>query len=202
MIDVILLEKVGRLGQIGQKVKVKPGFARNYLLPQKKALRATKENLAYFESKRSEIEAANAKGREAAELAGKKLDGKVFTLIRQASDVGQLFGSVTVRDIAEQMKTGGFATERQNVLLPAPIKTLGMHNIDVRLHPEVSVKIKLNIARTEDEAKTQEKTGQIAKAKALSEAEAAVKAAAEVEANKAFFEAPAAEEGSSEEEKA
>jgi large subunit ribosomal protein L9 len=194
MIDVILLEKVGRLGQIGQQVKVKPGFARNYLLPQKKALRATKENIAYFESRRAEIEAANAKGRAAAELAGKKLEGKVFTMIRQASDVGQLFGSVTVRDVAEQMKTGGFETERQNILLAAPIKTLGVHSIDVRLHPEVQVSIKVNIARTEDEAKVQEKTGQAAKGRGASQEDAEAKAAAEVEANKAFFEAPAAAE--------
>lgn len=187
MIEVILLEKVGRIGQIGTVVKVKPGYARNFLLPHKKALRATKENLAYFEAKRSEIEAANAAAKAAAEKSGKNLDGKKFTTIRQASEVGQLFGSVTVRDIAELIKAGGFTVERQYIMLAAPIKTVGVFKIPVKLHADVSVTISLNIARTEDEAKIQEKTGKAAKSR-----ETAVedkKAEAEINAE-AFFEKP------------
>lgn len=190
MIDVILLEKIGRLGQIGQVVRVKPGFARNYLLPRKKALRATKDNLAYFETQRASIEAANADARAKAELRGKELNGKVFTLIRQASEVGHLFGSVTIRDVADQLKAAKFETERQNILLSAPIKNLGLTKIDVRLHAEVTVTITLNIARTEDEAKIQEKTGQAVKlsAQQAQDADAAAKAQAE-----ALFEKPEGE---------
>lgn len=190
MIDVILLEKIGRLGQIGQVVRVKPGFARNYLLPRKKALRATKDNLAYFDAQRSNIEAANADARAKAELRGKELDGKVFTIIRQASEVGHLFGSVTIRDVADQLKAANFETERQNILLSAPIKNLGLAKIEVRLHAEVAVTITVNIARTEDEAKIQEKTGQAVKlaAQQAADAEAAAKAQAE-----ALFEKPEAE---------
>ena len=199
MIEVILLEKVGRIGQIGTVVKVKPGYARNFLLPKKKALRATKDNIAYFEAKRSEIEAANAQTRAAAEKSGKTLDGKKFTTIRQASEVGQLFGSVTVRDIAELLKAGGFDVERQYTLLSAPIKTVGVFQIPVRLHADVSVNIALNIARTEDEAKIQEKTGKAAKSR-----ETAVedkKAEAEINAE-AFFEKPPEELAAPAEEKA
>lgn len=199
MIEVILLEKVGRIGQIGTVVKVKPGYARNFLLPKKKALRATKDNIAYFEAKRSEIEAANAQTRAAAEKSGKTLDGKKFTTIRQASEVGQLFGSVTVRDIAELLKAGGFDVERQYILLAAPIKTVGVFQIPVRLHADVSVNIALNIARTEDEAKIQEKTGKAAKSR-----ETAVedkKAEAEINAE-AFFEKPPEELAAPAEEKA
>ncbi|NDE91397.1 MAG: 50S ribosomal protein L9 [Alphaproteobacteria bacterium] len=197
--EVILLEKVGRIGQIGTVVKVKPGYARNFLLPKKKALRATKDNIAYFEAKRSEIEAANAQTRAAAEKSGKTLDGKKFTTIRQASEVGQLFGSVTVRDIAELLKAGGFDVERQYILLAAPIKTVGVFQIPVRLHADVSVNIALNIARTEDEAKIQEKTGKAAKSR-----ETAVedkKAEAEINAE-AFFEKPPEELAAPAEEKA
>lgn len=177
MIEVILLEKIGRLGQIGQLVKVKPGYARNFLLPRRKALRATKENMAVFEAQRADIEARNADTRAAAEALAKKLDGQRFVLIRQASEVGQLFGSVTVRDIAEALKTGGFDIERQYVLLPAPLKHIGLTKVEVKLHPEVSATIVMNIARTEDEARLQEKTGQAAKASAAAlEAEAAAKA--------------------------
>jgi large subunit ribosomal protein L9 len=189
MIEVILLERIGRLGQIGQVVKVKPGFARNYLLPRKKALRATKDNMAFFESQRSNIEAANADARSNAQKQGEKLAGKMFVVIRQASDVGQLFGSVTVRDVAEQLHLAGYETERQNILLAAPIKTLGLHKIDVSLHPEVTVNVVVNIARTEDEAKVQEKTGQAVKL-AAERAEQAAKADAEAlaEQAKAMFE--------------
>lgn len=187
MIEVILLEKVGRIGQIGTVVKVKPGYARNFLLPQKKALRATKDNLAYFEAKRSEIEAANADTRAAAEKSGKTLDGKKLTTIRQASEVGQLFGSVTIRDIAVLLKEAGFDVERQHILLAAPIKVVGVFKIPVRLHADVSVTVQLNIARTEDEAKIQEKTGKAAKRDNAGNEEKKVEVELQAEA---FFEKP------------
>ncbi len=196
MIEVILLEKVGRIGQIGTVVKVKPGYARNYLLPYKKALRATKENLAYFEAKRADIEAANAQTRAAAEQSGKTLDGRKLTTIRQASEVGQLFGSVTVRDIAALLKEAGFDVERQHILLAAPIKTVGVFQIPVRLHADVSVNVQLNIARTEDEAKIQEKTGKAAKSRETSTEDK--KAEAEIKAE-AFFEKPPEELAESQE---
>jgi large subunit ribosomal protein L9 len=192
MIEVILLEKIGRLGQIGQTVKVKPGFARNYLLPRNKALRATKDNMAYFESQRASIEAANADARAKAEAHGKQLNGKVFTVIRQASEVGHLFGSVTIRDVAEQLKNAGFETERQNILLAAPIKELGLTKIDVRLHAEVNVTITINIARTEDEAKVQEKTGKAVKLSNQKEDDAAAKEQAAAQAQ-AMFDKPEGE---------
>lgn len=187
MIEVILLEKVGRIGQIGTVVKVKPGYARNFLLPQKKALRATKDNIAYFEAKRADIEAANAQARAAAEKSGKTLDGKKLTTIRQASEVGQLFGSVTVRDIAVLLKEAGFDVERQYIMLAAPIKTIGVFKIPVRLHADVSVTVQLNIARTEDEAKIQEKTGKAAQRGAAGSEEKKVEAEIKAEA---FFEKP------------
>lgn len=194
MIEVILLEKVGRVGQIGSVVKVKPGYARNYLLPRKKALRATKENLAFFESQRAQIEAANADARAKAETQAKTLDGRKFVLIRQASEVGQLFGSVAVRDVAEQLKNAGFMVERQNVLLPAPIKTIGIFNIPVQLHSEVTATITLNIARTEDEAKVQERTGEAVKANAAAAAEKLeAERLAQEELNRQLLEKPAEE---------
>ncbi len=188
MIEVILLEKIGRLGQIGQVVKVRPGYARNYLLPRKKALRATKDNLTLFESRRAQIEADNAAARARAETEAKKLDGHTFIIIRQASEIGQLFGSVTVRDVAEFLAAEGFAVERQYVGLASPIKALGLHRIAVHLHPEVSATITLNVARSEDEAKTQEKTGAAATA-AETDEDAAARIAA---ANAAMFEEGAA----------
>ncbi|MBI3419715.1 MAG: 50S ribosomal protein L9 [Proteobacteria bacterium] len=192
MIEVILLEKIGRLGMIGQVVKVKPGFARNYLLPRKKALRATKDNLAVFESRRAEIEAANAAAREKAGERSKTLDGRKFVIIRQASEVGHLFGSVTVRDVATLLHDAGFEMERQNVALPSPIKALGLHKVEVHLHAEVAATITLNVARTEDEAKVQEKTGAAVKmATAAEDKQAALLRQEEV--NRALFEKPAEE---------
>jgi large subunit ribosomal protein L9 len=190
MIDVILLEKVGRLGQIGQVVKVRPGYARNFLLPNKKALRATKDNLAYFETQREHIEAANAESRSKAETGSKKLEGKKFTVLRQASEVGQLFGSVTVRDVADLLQQGGIEVDRQDILLPAPIKQLGLFPVRIRLHAEVTGSITLNIARNEDEAKVQEKTGQVARAKEQATEDALKAEAARKEAEAAFFEKP------------
>jgi large subunit ribosomal protein L9 len=157
--QVILLERIERLGQMGDVVKVKPGFARNFLLPQRKALRATKENRALFESQRAQLEAINLKRREEAEALAKPLDGMVVTLIRQASDMGQLYGSVTSRDLAEAVTANGVTIQRSQVVLNRPIKSLGLHPVRITLHPEVSVEITVNVARTEDEAAIQLERG-------------------------------------------
>jgi large subunit ribosomal protein L9 len=155
MVEVVLLERVEKLGQMGQVVNVKPGFARNYLLPQKKALRATKENLAYFESRRVQLEAVNLQRRtEAAEIGG-KLDGLNVVLIRQAGESGQLYGSVSARDIADAVTAAGFTVERQQIVLERPIKTLGLHPLRVALHPEVAVNITANVAQSAEEARMQ-----------------------------------------------
>lgn len=157
MVEVILLERVENLGQMGQVVRVRPGFARNYLLPQKKALRATKENLAYFEKQRTQLEAANLKRRSEAEEVAKKLDGLTVVLVRQAGETGQLYGSVTGRDVAEAVTQAGFTITRRQVLLDQPIKTLGIRPVRVALHPEVTVTVKANVAQSEEEAEMQAK---------------------------------------------
>ncbi len=154
---VVLLERVERLGGIGDVVTVKDGFARNFLLPNQKALLANEANLKRFEAEREQIEARNAAARDKAEQIGKKLDGEAFVLIRQAGESGQLYGSVTARDIATAIIDGGFDIQRQMVTLHDPIKTIGMHDVRVRLHGEVSVTISANVARTEDEAERQAK---------------------------------------------
>jgi len=153
--EVILLERIGRLGQMGDVVNVKDGYARNFLLPQKKALRATKENRSRFETERSQLEANNLELKKEAEAVGEKLDGQIFLAIRSAGDTGQLYGSVSTRDIAEFVTDGGFTIERRQVILERPIKTLGLHAISLALHPEVVIKVALNIARSEDEAQRQ-----------------------------------------------
>jgi large subunit ribosomal protein L9 len=153
--QVILLQRIGRLGQMGDVVNVKDGFARNYLLPQKKALRATKENLAHFETQRAHLEANNLEQKKEAEAVAKKLDGKAFVALRSAGDTGQLYGSVSTRDIAEVVTAGGFTIDRRQAILDKPIKTLGLHEIKIALHPEVMVKVTLNVARSEDEAEKQ-----------------------------------------------
>jgi len=153
--QVVLLERVEKLGQIGDVVKVKDGFARNYLLPKKKALRATKSNLAYFETQRSQLEARNLEQRKEAEQVAKKLDGKSFVLLRQAGDRGHLYGSVSPRDIADAVTAGGFSVARGQVPLDKAIKMIGLHDISVVLHPEVRVHVTINVARTEDEAERQ-----------------------------------------------
>lgn len=153
--QVILLQRLGKLGQMGDVVTVKDGYARNFLLPQKKALRATKENLAVFEKQRAQLEATNLEQKTEAEAVAAKLDGQVFAVIRQAGDTGQLYGSVSTRDIAEIVTQGGFTLDRRQVLLDRPIKSLGLHPIRVMLHPEVVVAITLNVARSEDEAARQ-----------------------------------------------
>ena len=152
---VILLERVERLGGLGDVVSVKDGFARNFLLPRNKALRANSNNLKVFEGQRAEIEARNAKAREAASGAGEKLDGSSYILIRQAGESGQLYGSVSGRDVAEAVNAEGGKIDRSMVVLDKPIKTLGVHEIRVRLHPEVTVTVSINIARSADEAERQ-----------------------------------------------
>jgi large subunit ribosomal protein L9 len=153
--QVVLLERVEKLGQIGDVVKVKDGFARNYLLPKKKELRATKANLAFFETQRSQLEARNLERRKEAEQVGGKLSGKTFVLLRQAGDRGQLYGSVSPRDISEAITAGGFTVARTQVPIDKAIKTIGLHQVSVVLHPEVRVPVTLNVARTEDEAERQ-----------------------------------------------
>jgi len=157
MVDLILLERVEKLGQMGQVVKVKPGFARNYLLPQKKALRATKENLAYFESQRAQLEASNLHRKSEATEIGGKLEGLSVVLVRQAGESGQLYGSVSAKDIAEAVSEAGFTIEKRQVVLERPIKSLGLHSVRIMLHPEVSVAITANVAQSAEEAEMQAK---------------------------------------------
>ena len=157
LVDLILLERVEKLGQMGQLVKVKPGFARNYLLPQKKALRATKENLAYFESQRAQLEANNLHRKSEATEIGGKLEGLSVVVVRQAGESGQLYGSVSARDIAEAVCEAGFTIEKGQVVLERPIKSLGLHSVRISLHPEVSVAITANVARSAEEADMQAK---------------------------------------------
>jgi large subunit ribosomal protein L9 len=153
--QVILLERIGRLGQMGDVVNVKDGYARNFLLPQKKALRATEENRKRFESNRAQLEARNLELKKEAEAVAAKLEGQSFIAIRQAGDTGQLYGSVTPRDIVEIVTAGGFSIDRRQVVLDKPIKTLGLHGTRIALHPEVIVAVSLNVARTADEAERQ-----------------------------------------------
>jgi large subunit ribosomal protein L9 len=153
--QVILLERVENLGGIGDEVKVRDGFARNFLLPQKKALRANETNRKSFEARRAEIEAGNAEARKVAEASSKSIDGLSYVLIRQAGEAGQLYGSVSARDIADEIVKGGADIDRSAVILDKPIKTIGLYDVRVRLHAEVSVKVKINVARSTDEAERQ-----------------------------------------------
>jgi large subunit ribosomal protein L9 len=154
-VEVILLERVESLGQMGEVVKVKPGYARNFLLPQKKALRATKDNLAYFEKQRAQLEAQNLKRRQDAEGVAKKLEGLQVVILRQAGETGQLYGSVATRDISDAVTAAGFTVDRRQILLDQPIKTLGISKTRVALHPEVIVGISVNVAQSEEEAQMQ-----------------------------------------------
>ena len=158
--DVILLERIEKLGQMGDVVTVKPGYARNFLLPQKKALRATDENRSHFESQRAQLEAENLKKRQEAEAVASKIEDLDVILIRQAGDSGQLYGSVSARDISDSITELGVTIGRGQVLLDRAIKELGLHPIRISLHPEVSVELTVNVARTEDEAATQREHGQ------------------------------------------
>ena len=153
--QVILLERVEKLGQMGDVVKVKDGFARNFLLPKKKALRATKSNRTYFDTQKTQLEAHNLERKKDAEAIAKKLDGKSFMLIRQAGDRGQLYGSVSPRDIADVVSAGGFTIGRTQVPLDKAIKAIGLFTVPVVLHPEVRVNVTVNVARSEDEAERQ-----------------------------------------------
>ncbi|MDD3287682.1 MAG: 50S ribosomal protein L9 [Alphaproteobacteria bacterium] len=157
--EVILLERIEKLGQLGQVVKVRPGFARNFLLPQKKALRATKSNLELFEKQRADLEAKNAEMRAAAQAEASKIDNIKVVIIRQASETGQLFGSVSARDVADAAKAAGHVIERQQVQIDAPIKALGLFPVKIKLHPEVLTKITVNIARSPEEAVIQQEKG-------------------------------------------
>lgn len=153
--EVILLERIERLGQMGDVVTVKPGFARNYLLPRKKALRATKDNLAYFETQRTELEAENLKRKSEAEGVAGKMEGLTMVAIRQAGDSGQLYGSVSARDVTGLLGEEGVTVRAAQVTIPQPIKEIGMHEVAVVLHPEVTVHVTVNVARSAAEAEAQ-----------------------------------------------
>lgn len=155
--EVILLERIEKLGAMGDVVSVKPGFARNFLIPQEKALRATKVNLARFEAEREYLEQRNAENRDRAVAEGKDIDGTALVMIRRAGDTGQLYGSVSVRDIYEALMVKGISVNRNQIVTEQPIKTLGVHDVSVRLHAEVAVGITVNVARSEDEAERQAK---------------------------------------------
>ena len=170
--QVILLQRVAKLGQMGEVVDVKPGYARNFLLPQGKALSASEANVAQFEAQKAQLEARNLETKKEAESLGEKLAGQQFIVIRSASDAGALYGSVTPRDAAEVATEAGFTVDRKQVALIAPIKELGLHNVEVRLHPEVSVEIALNVARSEEEAELQASGKSIQELAAEAEAEA------------------------------
>lgn len=155
--EVILLERVAKLGQMGEQVRVKDGYARNFLLPSGKALRATEANKKRFESQRVELETRNLEMKREAEAVGEKLAGKSFILIRQAGETGQLYGSVSTRDVADIVTEGGFKTNRNQIVLKSPIKTIGLHEVPVHLHAEVEVPITINVARSPEEAERQAK---------------------------------------------
>lgn len=181
MIEVILLERIERLGTMGDTVKVRPGYARNFLLPQKKALRATKANLELFEKQRAELEAQNAAKRAEAEKMAGTMENFKVVVIRQASEMGMLYGSVSARDIADEARKAGKAIDRLMVQIDTPIKMLGLFTVKVRLHPEVAVKITVNVARSPEEAVIQAEKGM-----ALIKAE---EKAAQEEAERAVIEA-------------
>ena len=168
--QVILLERIGRLGQMGDVVTVKDGFARNFLLPQGKALRATKANRERFEKERAQLEARNLELKSEAGAVADTLQGQSFIIIRQAGDSGQLYGSVTTRDISTVVTEGGFSIERRQVMLDRPIKTLGLHDVRIGLHAEVEPRVTVNVARSPDEAARQARGEQVT-GKAMDEAE-------------------------------
>lgn len=184
--QVILLERVAKLGQMGDVVKVKDGYGRNFLLPQGKALRATEANIKGFEARKAQLEAQNLETKKEAEAVGAKLDGQAFVVIRSASDAGALYGSVTTRDVADAATAGGFTVSRSQVVLDRPIKDLGLHSVTVVLHPEVSVRVTINVARSAEEAELQ------ASGKSIQELAAEAEAAAEFEIAELFDEVGAA----------
>ena len=168
--EVVLLERIEKLGQMGDVVNVKNGFARNFLLPQGKALRATRENLKQFEEQRAQLEARNLELKKEAEDVAGRLNDQSFVIIRSASEAGNLFGSVTARDIAEASTAGGFSMDRRQIALDKPVKELGLHPIRIVLHPEVDATIKINVARSEEEAEIQATGKTIAELRAEEEA--------------------------------
>jgi large subunit ribosomal protein L9 len=178
--QVILLERVAKLGQMGEVVDVKPGYARNFLLPQGKALSASKANVEAFEARKAQLEAQNLETRKEAEKMAESLDGQQFIVIRSASDAGALYGSVTTRDAAEAATEGGFTLDRKQIVLSAPIKELGLHDVTVVLHPEVDATIQLNVARSAEEAELQ------ASGKSIQELAAEEEAAADFEIAELF----------------
>jgi large subunit ribosomal protein L9 len=193
---VILLERVERLGALGDVVNVKDGFARNYLLPRSKALRANEANLKVFEAQRHEIEGRNAKNREGAERAAKKIDGETYVIIRQAGEGGQLYGSVSGRDVAEAVLAEGGQVDRAQVVLDKPIKAIGVHPVRIRLHPEVTITVKVNVARSQDEADRQARGENVLQTQFDEERAMAQQAAEELfegGAGQALAEAPAEE---------
>ncbi|MDB5591015.1 50S ribosomal protein L9 [Enterovirga sp.] len=153
--NVILLERVAKLGHMGDTVRVKDGYARNFLLPRGKALRASSANMDRFQNQKAELEAHNLTRRQDAERVGERLDGKSFTVIRQAGDTGMLYGSVSTRDLAEAVTAAGFKVGREQFVLSTPVKSLGLHTVPVQLHPEVEVKVTINVARSAEEAERQ-----------------------------------------------
>jgi large subunit ribosomal protein L9 len=189
--QVILLERLGKLGQIGEEVRVRDGFARNFLLPQGKALRATEANRAKFQGMKAELEARNLEKKGEAETVAKKLDGQTVIVIRQAGEGGQLYGSVSTRDIANALGEAGFKVERNQIVLNIPIKSIGMHKMPVELHGEVEVEVTVNVARNADEAARQARGEDLTITRTDEEEE---RAQAGVEAEK-FFEKPAQDEG-------
>lgn len=170
--EIILLERVAKLGQMGEVVNVKQGYARNYLLPQGKALRVNAANLARFEAEKAQMEARNLETKKEAEALAAKLDGEQFIVIRSASDAGSLYGSVTTRDAADAATEAGFSVDKNQVVLTGPIKDLGLHTVTVVLHPEVSASIELNVARSAEEAELQAAGKSVAELAAEAEAEA------------------------------
>ena len=194
--EVILLERVEKLGGIGDVVSVKNGFARNFLLPNKKALRANEANKKVFEANRAKIESDNAERRSDAEKASKDVDGKTVKLIRQASNTGQLYGSVSARDIVEALEADGAKVSKNQIVLNRPIKNIGVHDVKVALHPEVSVTVKINVARSPEEADLQAQgvdvLAQMFEDEAAPAAEELAPEAAETEVEAAAEEAPAA----------
>ena len=170
--EIILLERIAKIGQMGDVVRVRDGFARNFLLPAGKALRATDANKARFETDKAHLEARNLEARKEAEGVAEKLDGQNFIIIRSAGETGQLYGSAAARDIVEVVEAGGFSIARQQVRLDRPIKTIGLHEVQIDLHPEVSVSIALNVARSDDEAKRQARGEDLTQRNAFDEPEA------------------------------
>ncbi len=178
--EIILLERVAKLGQMGEVVSVKEGYARNFLLPQGKALRVNAANMARFEAEKAQLEARNLETKKEAESLAEKLDGQQFIVIRSASDAGSLYGSVTPRDAADAADAEGFTIDKKQIVLTGPIKELGLHNMDVNLHPEVTATITLNVARSAEEAELQ------AAGKSIQELAAEEEAAAEFEIQELF----------------